>query len=106
MGGETHINKISRKSRDNPKNFLLCFAPGPNTRIPTKDFCLQPGLKSKFLLRITWLGQQFSHCNFQDVRSLSEENQVSLLRISFSHPESHVGHLLNGGPKWGVCFSL
>ena len=29
-----------------------------------------------------------SHCSFQDFHSLRQENQVSLVRIHFAHPEA------------------
>ena len=68
------------------------LTPTPSTEFLTMDFCVQPGLGQKFLLRRTWSGQQknCSHCNFQDFHSLSKGNQVSLVRIHFAHPESEV----------------
>ena len=42
----------------------------------SKDVCLQPRLKRKFLLRRTWSGQELPR------------NQVSLVRTHFSNPES------------------
>ena len=52
----------------------LILDPTPNPELLSKDFCLQPGL-GKFLPRRTCL-----------VR-ISKGNQVSLVRIHFSHAE-------------------
>ena len=66
----------------------LTPAPNPEFLFLCEDFCLQPSLNWKFLLRRTWSGQKCSHCNFQNLHPLTKRNQVSLLRIHFSHPES------------------
>ena len=50
---------------------------------------LQPGLERKFPLGKTGRGKICSHCNFWNFHSLTEGNQVSLVRIDFSHPESN-----------------
>ena len=56
--------------------------------------------------------QKRSHCSFQDFHSLSKGNQVSLLRLHFSHPESDGKSsgtpLREGGPplKLLVDFSV
>ena len=40
------------------------LTPTPNPRAPYKDFCLQPGLKCKFLLRRSWSGQKLLTLQF------------------------------------------
>ena len=46
-------------------------------------FRRQPGLKWKFLLRRTWSGQTLLPLQLQDFHSLSEENQVFLVKMFF-----------------------
>ena len=71
------------------QNMRIRFRPPPpTTEFLREDFCLQPGLRWKFLLRRTWSDENGSHCSFQDFHSLTKENQVSLLRIFFSEPNS------------------
>ena len=84
-----HVGKICHLG-------LWCFLedqilrhPPPTREFLSKLFCLQPGLERKFLLRRTCCrGKNCSDCNFSDFYSLSKGNQVSLVRIHFSHPES------------------
>ena len=53
-------------------NLRIEFSPPPPTlNFLNKDFCLQPGLGWKFLLRRTCCrGKNCSHCSFQDFQSL------------------------------------
>ena len=65
------------------------WPPPPTLDFLSKDFCLQPGRGWKFLLRRTCCrGKNCSHCSLQSFHSLTKANQVSLVRIRFSHPES------------------
>ena len=42
----------------------------------------------EILTKENLVGKNCSHCNFQDFHSLTKGNQVSLVRIHFSHPGS------------------
>ena len=48
---------------------------------------MKPCLGWKFLLRRAWLDENGSPSNFHNFHPLSEENQVSLLRIFLSGPD-------------------
>ena len=62
--------------------------PTPEILVP-KDFCLQPGLERKFLLRRTWgRGKNAPTAVSRSFTPLLSENQVFLVRIHFSYPES------------------
>ena len=63
---------------------IECWPPPPTPDFLNKNFCLEPGL---FLLRRTW-SDKGSRCCFQDFHSLTKGNEVSLLRIYFSEPDS------------------
>ena len=65
------------------------LTPTPTPDLLSRNFCLEPDLRWKFLLRRTWLGQKTAPTAiFQDFHSLSKGKQVALVRIHFSHPES------------------
>ena len=83
---------------------IRSWPPPPTPELLSKDFCLQPGLGWKFLLRRTWSGKNCSHCSFQDFQSLTKGNQVSLVRMHFSHPESMENRqTLGSGVESGSC---
>ena len=64
------------------------WPPPPTLDFLSKDFCPQPGLGWKFLL--SGRGKNCSPCSFQDSHSLTEGNQVSLVRIQFSHNQNQM----------------
>ena len=81
------------------------WPPPPTPESLTKDVYLQPGLEWELLLRRTWSGQNWSHCNSQDFLSLSSKNQLSFLRTHFPHPE-YLKTLSTQIYEWGVLSSL
>ena len=67
---------------------LKCF-PAPTAltpKFPIEDFCLQPGLEWKFLLRRTWSGQQLLSLQFPQHTPLGKGTQVSLVCWSQQTP--------------------
>ena len=47
-------------------------------------------------------GKNCSHCSFQDFHSLTKRNQVSLVRMQLSHPESDGKSDFGGGGQIGI----
>ena len=64
------------------------LTPPPTPEFLRKDFCLQPGLEWKVLLRRTWSGRKMLPLQFPELHSLTEGNRASFVRTLFSHPES------------------
>ena len=99
LGGCSSLGRGLEKRDDSKEGMCFNFsrnedridphgAPPPTPEFLSKDLCLQPGLERKFLPRRTCCrGQDCSHCSFQDFSCLAKGNQVSLMRIHFSHPE-------------------
>ena len=91
---KTRNVKIFPSKTASLSNGPLFHAPTPLPPTPdflSKDSYLEPGLGWTFLIRGTWSDSQDAcRCKFQDFQqSLTMANQVSLLRIFLSEPDSN-----------------